>query len=64
MVPSGASSTNCTEVKLPALETTANSLRNVTFVRPLRSEKVVEMALASPLSSRSAVEMVALRMST
>ena len=64
MVPSGASSTNCTDVKLPALATTASSLRNETLVRPARSEKVVEMALASPLSSRSAVEMVARRMST
>ena len=64
IVPSGETSTNCTELKSPALVTTANSLRKASLVRPARSVKVEEMARASPASSWVAVEMVARRIST
>ncbi len=63
-VPSGARSTNCTEVKLPARVTTANSLRNEALVNVARSENVDEMALASPASSCWEFTMMARRMST
>ena len=64
MVPSGASRTNCTEAKSPALATTASSLRKETLVSPAWSEKVREMAWASRASSSWAVDTVARRMST